>query len=775
MKKTIIILSALLALVGCSNFNFEISQNSQESQNSQNPQNVRVIDASKVVFNIKVDKINEPSTKGVKTAWEDGDVVYLFFEGNTTQYVKMTYNGSAWSYSPGVGTNYDGLSLVASGDKLSAVYMPGFVIGEATPSYVSDKWTIGTGLGGYILTAEAVEYTVTVTDVTTLNATLSMTAPANMMQVNILSADAGTPASGNEFVLNMTNVKPFTFDGIVPGGAATITEGTANFPLPAYTGKLGTDTKDGYYFWGILADASAGAIDYIFQLVEQNAEKKYAISSKSKTVTGKNLTGPTAIKLSSLTDNGKFVSLGYADCPLWATGAFKDDGSIVDPLVAGDFYKWCYTTPYKDREHGGTTEYYQEYYMGNYATDRDAAYQKSGGKWCMPSGDQFKALKTNSTQTWKKGWTTLGTVGGGTLVTSKANGISMFFAAEGLYNPASAGSLGSPGEYGGYFSTTPSFTVPDRAVFQYFASSAFLIYGLPSDASGNGGDRRSAFNIRPVVYEGTPSSQYFTVAADKKVAFAPGNLVATIKSVDGDGKPTAATWAFHVNQYDMVHVNSTPYPPESGNPQVAEQSFTEGSKIDIFGWSTAATYYGISSSTDPADYSGSFVDWGNAVGSTWRTLTKDEWTYLLTTRTDAAAKYNIGMVCGVKGLIILPDSFSDPNKNHGSDAFAPSTSNPDSITNTEWNVNSYDATGWTAMEASGAAFLPADGYRDGTGIYRIGYKGYYWAATGSGEASARTMFFHNPKDNTADLFVIRPDGSDYRHTARAIRLVRDVE
>ena len=68
------------------------------------------IDASKIVFNIKVE--NADATKGVKTVWENGDVVYAFFENNGTQYVKMTYDGTSWAYTDKAGgSNFAGLTL----------------------------------------------------------------------------------------------------------------------------------------------------------------------------------------------------------------------------------------------------------------------------------------------------------------------------------------------------------------------------------------------------------------------------------------------------------------------------------------------------------------------------------------------------------------------------------------------------------------------------------------------------------------------------------------
>ena len=515
MKKAIIILSALLTLVAC---NTEIIEIETETETT--------IDASKVVFKINVNKSVEVATKGVKADWESGDVVYLFFEAernlsdvNNAQYVKMTYDGVSWAYSDKDGGDaYTGLTLYASGKHVSAVYMPGFVVGSATPSYTGGQtgvWSFGSGIGGFVLTAEAADYTVTVGDVFTLEATINMTAPANLVQVCIPAGDAGQPGDGNEFVLNMTNVKPFTFHGIARGGAARITTGTVNFPLTAYYGTMGNDTATGYYdtgyyFWGILDNASLGSTSYNFQLVEQKIKEvtesgqkrvyKYAISSKSKTVKNKTLTGSTAIKLSNLTDNGKFVSLGYSGGPLWATGNLKDDGDnlydhIADPLEAGDYYKWCYTTPYEyeleevydwDRDR---YDYVEVYFSGNYTPENDPASVKSNSAWFMPAVDQFLALKNNTMQEWKSNWTNPGM-----LVTSTVNDISLFFAAAGKYD---AGTNGTAGFRGYYWSSSPAPNNSRDAMHLQVAPPTTNFY-LGDDNLGVDMFRYDGLSVRPV-------------------------------------------------------------------------------------------------------------------------------------------------------------------------------------------------------------------------------------------------------------------------------------
>ena len=425
MKKTVFILSAVFALVAC-------------SKEKPVTQNDGPIDPSKVVFNFTVKHADD--TKAIKTDWADGDIVYVFFADNFSQWVKLTRSGSSWTFTDKEGgDDYTDLDLASSGN-VTAVYA-----NAATPSSDGVIITFADAQPGYLLTATA-EYTVTsTTEVTTLSATLDMRAPANLIQVYVPGLSA--PGSGNEYVLNMTNVKPFTVGAITPGDAVSITYGTANFPLMGVNATIGSDS--GYYFWGVLNETDASARTYNFQVVERNAEKKYAISSKSKTGST-TLTGSKAIKLTSLTDNGKFVSLGYAGGPFWATGNLdKTNGEIVDPLLAGEYFMYGYTTPY---------DMWDDMYEGEenpLSLSADVAYSVNTA-WRIPSAAQFDALidSSNTANAWVTDWTSLGEEdpkGGGMLITSKSNGISLFFAAAGW---CMLGGLGEEGIAGLYWTST---------------------------------------------------------------------------------------------------------------------------------------------------------------------------------------------------------------------------------------------------------------------------------------------------------------------------------
>ena len=249
-------------------------------------------------------------------------------------------------------------------------------------------------------------------------------------------------------------------------------------------------------------------------------------------------------------------------------------------------------------------------------------------------------------------------------------------------------------------------------------------FTLPSSTTFAAG---KIYNITRGPIPGALNGQ-FSVSSTDKVYFSKGNL----RNVSG-------TWSFFDHQYDCYDTYSS-----------------DGR--DKFGWSTSATTYGMSTSTNVSDYSGSFVDWGAVMGEGWYTLSKDEWAYLFKTRTDATSKYGYATVNEVHGIIILPDAFVDPYKNKGSNAFVGST--------TAWNANVYTAGNWALMEAAGAVFLPAAGYRDGALVKNVGSTGDYWSS------SANEGYKAYGVDFASELVA---DYSNYRYYGHSVRLVRQVK
>ena len=130
----------------------------------------------------------------------------------------------------------------------------------------------------------------------------------------------------------------------------------------------------------------------------------------------------------------------------------------------------------------------------------------------------------------------------------------------------------------------------------------------------------------------------FSVSATKQVYFSQGNLlfdsIGTHQCVDGTSK--AGTWRFAEKQWDLGR---------------------------DFVWGSSG--YRDDNLTITSDISGTYYDWGvyNAITNggnepnKWRTLTKDEWNYLLNGRIKAKFLKKIVVINQtIAGLLILPDN-----------------------------------------------------------------------------------------------------------------------
>lgn len=237
--------------------------------------------------------------------------------------------------------------------------------------------------------------------------------------------------------------------------------------------------------------------------------------------------------------------------------------------------------------------------------------------------------------------------------------------------------------------------------------------------------------------EGALSGE-FTIAEGKKVHFSKGNL---------QYQASTNTWRFAEHQWDIIG--------ETNN----NISQTYDGWIDLFGWGTSGyhdtldqqnvnyqpwastnkrhfsssnNFYGYGPSTNMASThlmgSSANYDWGiyNAISNggnevgLWRTMTFEEWKYMLFTRvTPSNIRFAKALVCNVNGWIILPDDWSEtyyPLKrtNKGGGRFSRNT-----ITDKQWMI----------LEQHGAVFLPAAGYRIQKSIHKAGTRGGYWSAS----------------------------------------------
>ena len=260
-------------------------------------------------------------------------------------------------------------------------------------------------------------------------------------------------------------------------------------------------------------------------------------------------------------------------------------------------------------------------------------------------------------------------------------------------------------------------------------------------------------------YNPSNTAKAFSVSDSKQVTFSKGNLQYT---------QSTNTWSFAENQWEMIGTDNVTGGDVTSDPTYGD--YKEGTaladKVDLFGWSTSSTNFGVSTSTDYNDYLGSFVDWGtNKIGNdapnTWRTLTHDEWKYLLNTRPNASSLKGVAQVNGVNGLILLPDSWTCPAGVTFKSGFHSSYS-----VDYYAAYQTFTADQWAKLEAAGAVFLPAAGYRRGTNVRYVQSNGDYWSATEDDSDGANYLRFYSDEAGM---------GNNYRDLGQSVRLVQDLQ
>jgi len=261
----------------------------------------------------------------------------------------------------------------------------------------------------------------------------------------------------------------------------------------------------------------------------------------------------------------------------------------------------------------------------------------------------------------------------------------------------------------------------------------------------------------------------FSVSATKKVYFSKGNLQATCTNAGGVGTATYS-WNFAKHQYDYVG-------DKAGNTTIG--SHEKGAVVDLFGWSSSDSRYGIKTATNYDDYYGDFVDWGkiptlpgNSAGDKWSTLSGSsggEWRYLLDLRsgdkapiigTQTNARYAEVKVKGTAGLLIFPDSFTWPS----SVTSVPTTFNTCS---SSWNEIDYTEADFAILETAGAVFLPTAGSRSGSKVESVGVAGSYWSSLMDDNTGAWYIFFGPGSVGTS--------ASQARYLGFSVRLVTVVQ
>ena len=235
----------------------------------------------------------------------------------------------------------------------------------------------------------------------------------------------------------------------------------------------------------------------------------------------------------------------------------------------------------------------------------------------------------------------------------------------------------------------------------------------------------------------------FSVAENQKIHFSMGNL---------QFNPKKYEFRFAEHQWDRIGEDNSKIAPNCDG------------WIDLFGYGTSG-YMGCEpTETDceskrypGMDIANTKYDWGvyNPISNggnkegLWRTLTKNEWLYLLNKRPNAAKLRAKACVNGIYGAIFLPDDFYEHRVR------VPFDSTPNGFSG-----NTYNLEQWTLLADAGAVFLPCVGYRKGTKV-EADDSGRYWTSTGYNSITCYIYFFDY---SLSESFF-----------GRAVRLVQDIK
>lgn len=307
------------------------------------------------------------------------------------------------------------------------------------------------------------------------------------------------------------------------------------------------------------------------------------------------------------------------------------------------------------------------------------------------------------------------------------------------------------------------------------------------------------FAVSAMATEGALNGR-FSVSDTKQVVFSQGNL---------QYQAFTGTWRFAEHQWEYVGGKNTGVVYENGekcNNKLISDTYTGW--IDLFGWGTSGyngrepwlnteTYsdYGDPDHPTKSDLSGTNYDWGvyNAISNggnqagLWRTLTADEWLYLIHGRPNADSLFTYARVNGkvgttdvyIDGVLLLPDDWVTPEGltvnrllAAGNDVSWKTTTISEWYeikVNEPFTLNSYSDSQWQLLEEAGAVFLPKTFYRDSTTVQDLNIRGYYWSTT------QRPDYMYDALALDFKKTGLSPRGTLPLYFGGAVRLVQDYD
>lgn len=463
MKKIVTLAAAVLAAFGL------VSCNKDQAPEPMAGNGIRL--------NITVADFGGPTTKAVKTGWESGDLINIWYAGNTQKDPDLVikYDGSDWTIDE---------SATVSGNQPEA---------EGNILYVYES---GNNLGAYVCTTGEARYFGTPrllysenpwspTEYTFADGTINFNIAADnwLPRTEFQVVVAGIDPS--DYMLKCDNLS--TTNGFYVSSSDVAMH---NVGLDVYTKGVANDGGTAFYF----SEAYYDTADYVFTLYDVDSETEYTYTAMGKSHEQYTF---EAIKI----DRSKFkstvpeyeaVDLGLS--VKWASfnvGAEK-------PEDYGYYFAWGETSPKNNYDWSNEGDYLWGVYdssafprngMTKYTADvtggdglktllpeDDAATKIWGEKWRTPTSDEIKELidETKCEWTWddtKKGYTVKGL----------NTGNSIFLPTAG-YRFGTI--LVDAGTYGSYWSTALYVGSAPYAYHLFFSSfgphlyNTWRVYGM---------------------------------------------------------------------------------------------------------------------------------------------------------------------------------------------------------------------------------------------------------------------------------------------------------
>lgn len=246
MKKILLVMSILaMAFVSCS----------KDDANTQN-------DGYKLVVNMSEKPAFNEVSRAVRTSWENGDVVYVVFDGDlydgatAAKYLTLTYNNSSWTPT-WVGTTIDEVAAKTT-KTLRALY----VNIPVTPEFWNDGQFLtcdSTTQGVYVMKCDNGTYTVSDSTIT-----LNIALDHECSQITVRGIDV----AGN-WTLSCNELQAIMGGSFKDNDKVVVSAKSFNAPLTGFA------NADGVSFYGYYPGIESGA-NLIFTL--SNGMKTYTRS-----------------------------------------------------------------------------------------------------------------------------------------------------------------------------------------------------------------------------------------------------------------------------------------------------------------------------------------------------------------------------------------------------------------------------------------------------------------------------------------------------------------